>query len=119
MCVRAGKLRGGSSGADERASVATNAAISAVVAATRPTVTPLPQPSWLARVICVPQRKPPLWGPSVGQQRGGVRDDAVHRVDGPAERGCGKAEGGGGQADGVGLDDVAAQDDDLRVEQVG
>ena len=49
--VRRRKIRSGSSGAGERASIATNAAISVAAVANRATVTPLLQPCWLARVI--------------------------------------------------------------------
>ena len=49
--VRRRKIRSGSSGAGERASIPTNAAISAAAVASSPTVTPSLQPCWLARVI--------------------------------------------------------------------
>jgi len=49
--VRRRKIRSGSSGAAERASIARNEAISAAAAVNRATVTLLPQPCWLAREI--------------------------------------------------------------------
>jgi hypothetical protein len=49
--VRDRKIRSGSSGAGERASIATNAAIRAAAPASSPTLVSLPQPCWLARVI--------------------------------------------------------------------
>ena len=49
--VRRRKIRSGRSGAGERASIPRNATMSAVAAASSPTVTPLVQPCSLARVI--------------------------------------------------------------------
>jgi hypothetical protein len=49
--LRRRKIRSGSSGADERASIPTNATINAPAVASKPTVTPSLQPCWLVRVI--------------------------------------------------------------------
>ena len=49
--VRSRKIRSGRSGAFERNSMVKNAATSAAEAASRPIVSAVPQPCWVARVI--------------------------------------------------------------------
>ena len=49
--VRSRNIRSGSNGAVDRASIATNATIRTAEAASRPIVSPVPQPCWAARVI--------------------------------------------------------------------